>query len=110
MPFGNLTYLVYMVIFSWLPILVLGTIYMKYIKRNFIAIAKTFSIAFPVVMIWDTLSIYNKAWKYSSDRILNVYLSIMPIEEILLVSSSILGISIITILFYEYLHKYKVIK
>lgn len=110
MVFGNLTYLVYMALFSWLPISLLVIRYKKYVKKNLDAIMKTFLITFPIVVIWDGISIYSKAWQYSPDRITNIYLLIMPIEEILMLASSILGISIVTALFYEYLHKRKMIK
>ncbi len=110
MTFGNFTYLAYMAIFSWLPILLLVILYKNYVKKNSSIIFKTFLITFPPVLIWDGLSIYNKTWQYSSDKIVNIYVSVMPIEEILLVASSIIGISVVTVLFYEYLHKHKIIK
>lgn len=109
MTFGNFTYLVYMAIFSWLPILLVTVKYRKYVKKNFSVIKKTFVLIFPIALVWDAMSIYSKAWQYSTDMIINIYISIMPIEEILLLASSILGVSVITILFYEYLHKHKII-
>ncbi len=110
MAFGNYTYLVYMAIFSWLPVLLLLIGYRNYVKKHISTIVKTFLITFPIVVVWDAISIYNRAWQYSTDRVINVYLFVMPIEEILMLSTATLGISIVTILFYEYLHKYKVIK
>lgn len=110
MTFGNLTYVVYMVVFSWLPVFILWIKYYKYSRKNFSIIMKAFAFTFPIVLIWHVISIYDGVWAYSSDKILNIYLSFVPLEEVLLVASAILGISSITILFYEYLHKHKKIK
>jgi len=110
MTFGNLTYIVYMVIFSWLPVFVLWIKYYRYIRKNFSIIIKASALTFPIVLIWHVISIYGGVWAYSSDKILNIYLSFVPLEEVLLVASSILGISSITTLSYEYLHKHKKIK
>lgn len=110
MTFGNLTYLVYMAVFSWLPIFILWVIYFKWLKRHFQTIVKATAITFPVVMIWDVIAVYNKAWQYSADRILNINIFFMPIEEFLLIGSSVFGVACITVLFYEYLKKHKAIK
>ena len=110
MNFENFTYLFYIALFNWLPILILLIKYKKYVKRNLTTIIKAFLISLPVAVIWDALSIYNRVWYYNADRILNIYIGIMPAEEIVMLSSSILGISIVTVLFYEYLTKHKIIK
>ncbi len=110
MAFGNYTYLVYIAVFSWLPVLLLLIRYKKYVKKHLSTIVKAFLITFPIVTVWDAISIYNKAWQYSTDRVINIYIFIMPVEEILMLLSSTLGISIITILFYEYFRKKNIIK
>ena len=110
MTFDNFTYLVYMAVFSWLPISILWVRYFKYLKGNFSTIFKAVAISFPVAMIWDIIAVYNKAWQYSPDRILNINIFFMPIEEFLLIGSSVFGIACITVLFYEYLTKRRIIK
>lgn len=99
-----------MFVFSWLPLLLLMARYNKYVKKNFRIIIRTFILTFPIVVIWDGISIYRQAWQYTQDKVINIYLSVMPIEEIIMLASSILGISIVTVLFYEYLNKKRIIK
>lgn len=110
MTFENFTYLVYMAVFSWLPISILWIRYFKYLKKNFTTIAKAVAIAFPIAMAWDIIAVYSKAWQYGTSRILNINLFFMPIEEFLLIGSSVVGVATVTVLFYEYLLKYGKIK
>ena len=110
MAFGNFTYLVYMFVFSWLPIFLLWTKYHNYLKKHFSVIAKAFSVTFPLILLWDVISVFSGVWDYSHDRILGIYISFMPLEEILLVATSVFGASFITVLFYEYLHQRKILK
>ena len=110
MPFENFTYIAYIAMFSWLPVGLLLLKYHKYVKKNLRVICKTFVLTFPVVAFWDGISIYSRAWGYNPDRIINIYLSVMPIEEIIMLASSVTGISVVTVLFYEFLYKRGAIK
>ncbi len=102
---ADLTYITLMAKFGWLAILLLWFLFFKQLKKYKIEILKSFVIVFPVVMVWDAISIFFKSWAYGTDKILGIYVLWVPIEEIIFVATISFGISTFTSLLYDFFKK-----
>lgn len=96
--FGKYSYLIYMLIFTLIPIAVIWTKYYIFLKANIKIVLLMSAIGIIFQLITDPFAESWRAWFFRSDRILNVWIWNFPIENLIFfflvsiaVSSAILG-------------------
>ena len=83
MIFGHFSYLVYMLIFTLIPICILWSINFHFLKKNIKVIWMTTVIAIVYQLIVDPFAENWHAWFFSHDKILGVWIFNFPVENIL---------------------------
>lgn len=93
----SLSYLYYMVLFCWVPIAFLWLRYGKILKKRSGIIAKVVGIASIAGFLWNELALFYGTWYYGSGKILGIYVSLMPVEDVLFIASVSLVITSATV-------------
>ena len=101
MPASNFSYIFYMTLFAWIPILIGWIIFHKNISKHLSAVKKLIFTTVLIGIPWDNLSVYYGVWKYDTNQILGFYIILSPIETILLTVSLDLAVAFLAIILYE---------
>lgn len=104
--FGKLSYLIYLLIFTLVP---LGIVWAKYhtvLLRNKKIILSVIGISIVYQLIVDIYVHKWSAWFFSADKILGVYILNSPIEDTLFLAlvSAVISSSVIAFVYHEQKH------
>lgn len=83
MNFGNYSYLIYMLIFTLTPTIILWVLNFNFLKRNLKIILIIILLAVVYQLIADPFAENSKAWFFSEDKILGIWIFNFPLENIL---------------------------
>lgn len=96
--FGKYSYLIYMLIFTVIPITVIWIKYYLFLKTNIKIVILMSVIGIVFQSISDPFAESWRAWFFGSDKILNIWIWNFPIENLIFfflvsiaISSAILG-------------------
>lgn len=96
--FGKYSYLIYMLIFTLVPITIVWVKYYDFLKRNLRVILIMSVIAIIFQLITDPFAEAWRAWFFRSDRVLGIWIGNFPIENLIFfflvsiaISSAVLG-------------------
>ncbi|MBI4170726.1 MAG: lycopene cyclase domain-containing protein [Candidatus Aenigmarchaeota archaeon] len=101
MSFGQLSYFVYMAIFCWIPIALIWARHRNILRKYKHPIRNLIILTLPIYLLWDNLSVYFRAWTYSPEKAVGIYLFFSPIESLIFTLSVDLAVAFITIIMYE---------
>ena len=82
MNLGHFSYLFYMAIFTSVPIVILWMKNFNFLKKNL----KVFYIMILLSLIYaitDAIAIYWKAWFFTDEKILGIWIINIPIEDVI---------------------------
>jgi lycopene cyclase domain-containing protein len=79
--FGNLTYIIWLVLFIGLPLLALAAAGRRALWRRRRALGWALAGALVGGWAWDALAVRLGAWYYAPSNILNVWVGGLPLEE-----------------------------
>ena len=99
--FGNFSYLFYMALFCWVPLLILSLKYHRYLKKYYAVFIKLLLICLPLGIAWDNFGIYFRAWTFVAEKELGIHIFLMPIESLLFTITVAIIICLVTIVLYE---------
>lgn len=106
MTFGHFSYLVYMLIFTFVPIGILWLMNFSFLKKNVKIILATTLIGAVYQLIADPFAEYWGAWFFGENKILGLRLFNFPVENVLffvLVSIAISS-AVLSFIRYQALH------
>ncbi len=98
---GNFSYMFYMVIFTWIPILIGWTVFHRDIIKHTKPIKKLLLFTTLIFFTWDNIALYYNVWRYDPDQILGIYILLSPIESIWITLSVGVALAFFTIILYE---------
>ena len=103
MTFGHFSYLVYMLIFTLIPIGILWVKNFQFLKKNIKIVWMTVIIAVIYQLIVDPFAENWNAWFFSSDKILGVWIFNFPLENILffILISIAISSAVLTFIYYQ---------
>lgn len=79
--FGKYSYLVYMLIFTIIPIVIIWAKEFNYLKKNIKVIAMVVGIAIIYQLIVDPFAEIWKAWFFTKEKTLGIWIINFPIEN-----------------------------
>jgi len=103
--FDNYSYIVYMLIFTLIPIGILWVRYWRFLLLNkkIIIYATIFGIIYQFVS--DPFAESWRAWFFSDDKILNIWILNSPIEDLIFIMLVSLAVSSATLVFIRHFSK-----
>jgi lycopene cyclase domain-containing protein len=99
--FGNVTYLIWLMLFIGLPLLALLGVAWRWVWRQRRALTWTLSGALVGGWAWDAGIVKLGAWDYDPNNIANIWIAGLPLEEWLWIIGVTLMFGAITILLEE---------
>lgn len=110
MSFGNFSYLVYMLVFTLIPIGILWINYFHILKKNVKIVLITAGIIVIYQILTDPFAEIWKAWLFSNDKILGLWLINFPIENTLFSALVSIAVSSATLIFIHKLSEKELIE
>jgi len=107
MNFGHFSYLVYMLIFTLTPTAILWSINYKFLKKNLKVILLTVLLAVVYQIIVDPIAESWKAWFFSPDLILGIWIINFPIENTIFFALTSLATSSAVLTFLHFQGRFK---
>lgn len=103
MMFGQFSYLVYMLIFTLIPIGILWTKNFKFLRKNGRIVLITVFIGIIYQIIADPFAESWSAWFFTKEKILNIWILNCPIENLIFMILISIAISsaVLTFIYYQ---------
>ena len=100
--FGNLSYLIYSILFGGLITLILVITYKDLFKKNLAILAKVLILLIPVSIFVDTNAVRTGTWFYADDKIIGFGFIDSPIETSLFFGAIVtIGVCMLTFIFLD---------
>jgi lycopene cyclase domain-containing protein len=103
--FGTSTYLIYVLVFSVIPIAVYWLVSFRFLGRNWRVIGMTALVIFVYMCVTDPLAEAWHNWYFSNDRLLGWWMINFPVEEGLFFLLVPIAVASATLCFIDYREK-----